>query len=318
LTNFETFGQETLTKTLLPRKQPSIKQGLPVKKETLLTAAFISALLFAVAGTFVSLGQANPYLRDWKKEYDVSPPEGTLPPTILILSPENNTAYSSNNVSLTLNVSMPESNDVSLYISEIYYLASWQYEDRGQLRKIPANQGSINLTDVPEGPRWLEVHAVATGFAYETRHELKGIQYTTYFVGYRITSSSLVEFTIDTTAPSILSLSVENKTYATSDVPLTLTVNEQVSQVTYSLDGQANVTAAGNTTLTGLSGGEHSVTVYATDAAGNTGASKTATFNVNAPEPFPTELVAAAGAVGFVSVSLVVYNVKIKKRMKKL
>jgi hypothetical protein len=288
-----------------------------VKKETLITAAFISVLLFAVAGTFVSLGQANPYLRDWKKESEISPPEGTLPPTILILSPKNNTAYASHNVSFTLNVSMPESNNVSLHISEIYYMASWLHDANGK-SKIPANQGSINLTDIPEGPHWLEVHAVATGFAYETRRELKGIQYTTYFVGYRITSSSLVEFTIDTTAPSILSLSVEDKTYATSDVPLTLTVNEQVSQVTYSLDGQANVTVAGNTTLTGLSGGEHSVVVYATDTAGNTGASKTTTFSVTVPEPFPTEFVAVAGAsVGFVSVSLIVFKIAFKKRVEK-
>jgi hypothetical protein len=310
-----------LTKTLLPREQPNINEGLPVRKKTLLTAGFILMLfLIAIAEAgFVKFAQANPYIRDWKKEREISPPEGTLPPTILIVSPENNTAYASHTVSLTLNVSMPESNNVSLYISEIYCTASWEYDNFGHLRKIPANQGSINLTEVPEGPRWLEVYAIATGFAYETRHEIKGIFYTIYFAEYKITSSSSVRFTIDTIAPSILSLSVENKTYATSDVPLTLTTNEPVSQVTYSLDGQTNVTVAGNATLTGLSDGAHNITVYATDNAGNTGASETLYFTIDAPEPFLTELVTVAGAsVGFVSVGLFFYRVKIRKRTERV
>ena len=299
-----------------------------MKKETLLTAAFISVLLSAVAGTtFVSLGQANPYIRDWKKEGEIPPPDGTKPPIVSIFSPANHTSYPSNNFLLNFNVTIERSNDISLSLSELYYIASWQ-KDRTDVDLTSLfvknnytwpSTFSINMTDVPEGPRWLEVYAVATGFAYETRREVKDIFHTTYYVGYKITSSSLVEFTIDTTAPSILSLSVENNTYATSDVPLALTVNEQVSQVTYSLDGQANVTVAGNTTLTGLSGGTHNVKVYATDNAGNTGSSKTTTFSVNTPEPFPTELVAVAGAsVGFVSLALVVFKVVFRRRTEKL
>jgi hypothetical protein len=82
----------------------------------LLTTAFVSMLsLFpSVAIQFVNLGQANPYIGDysltsmeWKEEGEIPPPEGTLPPVISIVSPQNNTAYASNNVSLTLNVSMP-------------------------------------------------------------------------------------------------------------------------------------------------------------------------------------------------------------------
>jgi len=53
LTKKKAVSQETLIKTLLKQKQPSIKQGLPVNKKTLLTAAFILALLLsAVAGAF--------------------------------------------------------------------------------------------------------------------------------------------------------------------------------------------------------------------------------------------------------------------------
>jgi hypothetical protein len=321
------FSQETLIKTLLSQKNPDIKQGLPVEKKTLLTVAFISLFLVAVAGTqFVSLGQANPYIRDWKMEGEISPPDGTKPPIVSISCPMNNTSYPSNSFSLNFTATVEKSNDISLGLSEVYYVASWQkgrtdidlYSLFVKNNYTWPSTFSINMTDVPEGPHWLEVYAVATGFAYETRHEVKGIYYTTYYVGYKITSSSVVNFTIDTTAPSVLSLSVENETFATSDVPLTLIVNEAVSQVTYSLDGQKNVTIAGNTTLIGLSSGNHKLTVYATDEAGNVGASETITFSVTVPEPFPTELVTVGGAsAAFVSVGFVVYSLKFKKRMEK-
>jgi hypothetical protein len=305
------FSQETFTKTLLQQKKPSIKQGLPVEKKKLLTAVFVSGLLLSTAAATqsVNLGQANPYIRDWKKSGEIPPPEGTLPPTISILAPTNNSAYASNNVSLTLDVSMPESNSVSLHISELYYVPSWTHGVNGQLVKIDAAQGSINLTDVPEGPRWLEVYAVASAIAYESGHELKGIYYTTYFVIYKITSSSLVQFTIDDTAPRILSVSVENKTYSTSDVPLDVIVNEPASQVLYSLDGQGNVTAAGNTTLTDLLEGEHNLTVCVLDLAGNAGNSETIYFSVDVPELFLTASVAAASgaSVAIIGISLLVY-----------
>lgn len=74
-------------------------------------------------------------------------------------------------------------------------------------------------------------------------------------------------------------------------------VNEQVSRVIYSLDGQRNVTVAGNTTLTDLTEGEHNLTVCVLDLAGNTGTSKTVYFSVDIPEPFPTIFVAVSVAI---------------------
>jgi len=52
---------------------------------------------------------------------------------------------------------------------------------------------------------------------------------------------------------------------------LNYTVNEPVSKIFFVLDGQWNVTIAGNTTLAGLSNGVHNVTVYAWDDVGNVG-----------------------------------------------
>ena len=75
----------------------------------------------------------------------------------------------------------------------------------------------------------------------------------------------------DITPPVVTILSPLNQTYYTSSVPLTYKVDEPIDWVGYSLDGAANVTLTGNTTLSGLSLGSHDLTVYANDTSGNWG-----------------------------------------------
>ena len=94
----------------------------------------------------------------------------------------------------------------------------------------------------------------------------------------------------DSTPPTIYALSPENKTYSVDDVPLTFTVDEAASWMGYSLDGQANVTITGNTTLTSLADSSHSVVVYANDTAGNMGASSTVYFTVDTIPPNITDV----------------------------
>ena len=93
-----------------------------------------------------------------------------------------------------------------------------------------------------------------------------------------------------------------NETFDTSNIPLNFTVDDPVSQVTYSLDGQEKVTVSGNATLTDLSNGEHNVTVYARDDAGNVGSSETMAFTIAKPEPFPTTTVAIVSGMVLVFV----------------
>ena len=115
-----------------------------------------------------------------------------------------------------------------------------------------------------------------------------------------------VSIIIDTGPPKVSIRSLENKTYCTPTIPLNFITNEPISQSAYSLDGQENVTIAGNTTLTELSRGDHNITVYAKDEAGNVGASETIWFSV--AEPFPFVPIATASAlVVFVGVGLLVY-----------
>jgi hypothetical protein len=131
-----------------------------------------------------------------------------------------------------------------------------------------------------------------------------------WYHSFYIDISSSISFTIETGPPLIIVFSLENKTYDTYSIPLNFTVNESVSQVKYSLDGQENVTITGNTTLTGLPSGDHSVTVYAIDEAGNVGVSEPICFSVF---PFPTTIVAASTGTLTVIVGLLVYYKKHKR-----
>ena len=120
----------------------------------------------------------------------------------------------------------------------------------------------------------------------------------------------------DTTSPTVFVVSPENKTYTANNVPLNFTVSEQTSWIGYSLDEQANVTIAGNTTLTALTDGAHSLIVYAKDIAGNTGASETIYFSIKTQqsESFPTTWIAAAIVVIVaVGAAPLVYFAKVKK-----
>jgi len=123
-----------------------------------------------------------------------------------------------------------------------------------------------------------------------------------------------IDFLVDT-VPVISFLSFENRTFASTDIPLVFTVNQRTSQIKYCLDGLGNLTISENATLNGLANGEHNVTIYATDESGNTGVSETVYFNVNVPETFPTTLliVSAIAVVAVVGLGLLVY---LKKRQR--
>jgi hypothetical protein len=92
--------------------------------------------------------------------------------------------------------------------------------------------------------------------------------------------------TVPYPSPPPLNISItspENKTYTTNEIPLTFTTSKQASSISYSLDGEANVSITGNTTLMGLPDGAYSIVVYANDTDGNTAVSETANFSVDTP-----------------------------------
>jgi hypothetical protein len=110
-------------------------------------------------------------------------------------------------------------------------------------------------------------------------------------------------YVLEHTSPNVTFESSLNGTATTnSTVSLVFSVDKAVDWVGYSLDGQGNVTVAGNFTLSGLSGGSHSITLYANDTYGNMGVSDALTFSV---ELFPLAFV-VIGVLAFAVVGVVV------------
>jgi len=279
-------------------------------RKALPAAAFTLALLFSAlaAGNFVKLGAANPFYEERR----------TDPPVISIHSPVNGTNV--NSALLNFTVTKPEwwvgtpgsqglaqtLNSVVIEIDGKYYGGASGFDSS---LATPFDYAA-SLTNLADGHHNLTVRAYATGFVVE----IHGI----WKYSVPVNSSSIVYFTLDTISPRVSVMSMENKKYDDTDLSLNFTVNEPCSQFSYVLDGQENVTVAGNTTLAGLSIGAHNVTVYAWDAAGNVGASEIMTFTVAEPEPqpepFPAAPVVAASAASAaaVGVALLVYFKKRK------
>jgi hypothetical protein len=183
------------------------------------------------------------------------------PPDILILSPQNKTYHEAD---------IPLSFAVDTATSWIGYRLDGQNAET-----ISANS---TLTGLPDGSHSLVVYANDT-------------------VG-NMGSSQKVTFTI-ATPPKISILSPQNRTYTEPNIPLVFASDKPVDFTCYSLNGQLNETVTGNATITGLSNGTYSVTVYANDTFGSTVASETVYFSVElsvVPEPelkpFPTLQVA--------------------------
>jgi len=104
--------------------------------------------------------------------------------------------------------------------------------------------------------------------------------------------------------------SPESKTYTTDEVPLIFTVRQPAARIVYSLNGQDNKTIAGNTTLTGLPEGSHSITVYVEDSAGNVDVSEKIYFSVT--KPLPVVWIATFMVIGVVvTLAVLVYFKKL-------
>jgi hypothetical protein len=112
--------------------------------------------------------------------------------------------------------------------------------------------------------------------------------------------SNIVYFSVDSIPPVIKIIVPQNQTYGSTDTELTFTINEKVKDLSYSLDGQVNITIIGNVTLPALTDGSHHLTVYATDEVGNAD-STTIYFSISS-FPFVT-VVAVVAIVIIVSAS---------------
>ncbi|MGD0977790.1 MAG: hypothetical protein ABR962_01475 [Candidatus Bathyarchaeia archaeon] len=168
------------------------------------------------------------------------------PPTITVLSPENKT-YVSSNVPLAFYSNQP--------VQWMGYAI-----DNGLNATIT---GNTTLPQLPDGFHNITVYA--TDPAFNT-----GSSNTVYFGS----------FGVDTVPVDVSIQSTQNSTFNTNSVLLNFTINKPVSWAAYSLDGQINTITSQNITLTGLTAGTHTLTIYAADALGLVGASNTLSFTV--------------------------------------
>jgi hypothetical protein len=206
-----------------------------------------------------------------------SPPD-TTSPTIVVVSPKNKT-YSDTDTSLTFTLSEP---------------TSWISYSLDRQANVTISE-KTTLSQLPDGSHSIVVYA----------SDLAG----------NIGASATVYFTKDTISPTISILSPQNTTYDVTEAPLTFAVSETTSWISYSLDGQANITITGNITLTGLPYGSHTLTVYVTDKAGNSEISETIYFII--AKPFPTMIAAAIAMAATGGTASAIYYTKNKKTIRK-
>jgi N-acetylneuraminic acid mutarotase len=101
--------------------------------------------------------------------------------------------------------------------------------------------------------------------------------------------------------------------YTSSNVPLTFELRVQGASLSYSLDGGAKVPLLGNTSLSDLVNGDHTLTIYATAENGNTSTLQKINFKVD--NTFTTILVIATiVTVAIVIIGLIVYFKKRKHK----
>lgn len=99
-----------------------------ITKKTALTLTVILAFLIsAMAGTqLINWAKANPWIgTDW-----VSPSVATKPPALTITSPEKNSVYNSNNVTLSFNARLGDSTSASyMRLMQVYYKTDWEQNE---------------------------------------------------------------------------------------------------------------------------------------------------------------------------------------------
>ena len=228
-----------------------------------------------------------------------------------ITSPSN-TTYNSNLLTLKITIE-------SLFDSTIYrYVLAYSIDGKNNIT-IPATSFSFDLPNGDTGPFCILrlVGCVALPQLEDGSHSL------TVYARYErindvntnwpalISDNSTVYFTINRgIPPAITNLSIKNETYNQNNLTLSFTTDKPASWIGYSLDGKANITIAGNTTLTGLPNGAHCFVIYTNDTVGNMGTSGMINFSVQVPHPeqehSSATLVGALASVAAMGVGLVI------------
>ncbi len=251
------------------------------------------------------------------------------PPNMVITSPQENGSYSNGTVYLNFTAHGPYGYYGNYYIfyqnyiKEIQYKGDWMPQETTYLvpnssdttgstpYQIHFKQFNFALKDIPFGRHSLNVTLVGVVYQVAT-YNLQSFEkmYSETWVYPQLSCSKIINFTVSTN-PKIIVPSIQNTTVYKSSVPLNFIIDHAVLEMAYSLDGQNIIPISGNTTLTGLSNGQHNVTVYATDSSGNTYVSDTRLFYVDASKEsliIPLVITLLIVLVGVALISLVYFR----------
>ena len=161
--------------------------------------------------------------------------------------------------------------------------------------------GSVALPPLDNGSHQITVY-------------IEGMYWGSRSYYYSDLDSQTIHFSI--ISPLVLLM---EEVYNSSEIPLIFYANDTATQISYSLDNQANVTISGNTTLTGLTEGLHSINVYTPNEEGHWVNFDTATFTVTKPVPSPTPtLLLLIGTPLLVPMAMYHYSIFKKRKAKGL
>ena len=233
-----------------------------MNKETVIAAIIISAFLFSLMAVTYPIGEvkANPF---WIFN-TIEPIPGTIPPNITILSPQNNTVYSSDEITVRFDVNRPQLDTCKSDIIDVKYtldgetvqaFSIWRGGSASNSWAIPEFSTTFTPPSLPPGNHTLTVAA-------------EGVVYTGGMSIFFISSFSAASFTISTQSsqpiptpifnyiypipgtlpPNITIISPKNNTASYTDQinigfnvnrPQLDTCNAAIIDVKYTLDGEA-------------------------------------------------------------------------------
>jgi hypothetical protein len=205
------------------------------------------------------------------------------------------------NFNITMSVIAPWSvysySEQDTVMTSYISITSALYKTNWQRYTATLSPNPFTLTHIPHGHQQIQVTGTVGVNLIRTFTPFS----TTPFFD---TGSQTLDFTVEA-PPKISALSIENKTYQFNSLPLVFNVNGSYAKLDYSLDNLANTTISGNSTLTDISYGSHSIVVHSSDTFGNAVASETINFSTIKSEPFPIVAIAAISVLGVLTVLVV-------------
>jgi hypothetical protein len=147
-------------------------------------AFVMTFILLFCASTLIGVGKANPYSFFW--EY-IPPDKYTEAPVISVSSPANNTIFNTDNIVLSFNVDVGESETAtSTGLFYVNYQTDWQHDNEHFFYPDSSPFAhEVNLTEIPEG-----THSIT----FEANE--RGSYNSTY--AFSIDGYETIYFTIDT------------------------------------------------------------------------------------------------------------------------